>query len=171
MKELQPHHTTVFANSNGGPPPLPPPSRWKRARRAATELTGEAIEQIAQRVAELLRDPIEDGKGGRGAELLSAAAVARRLGVSRDWVYEHANELGALSLGDGSKPRLRFDPETVNRVLHERGQATPPAPPAGVRAPRARRRRRPSGETPLLPVYEPGKRGLLARWAVSRRRR
>lgn len=162
---------TVFAARNGGPPPLPPPSRWKRARHVATELTGEAIEQIAQRVAQLLREPRSVRESPVGVQLLTAAGVARRLGVSRDWVYEHANELGAVSLGDGVKPRLRFNPETVNRVLHERGQPTTPPPSDGLGVPRARRRRRPSGEPSLLPVHEPGKRRLLARWALFRRGR
>ena len=34
------------------------------------------------------------------APLVDAAALAAELGVSRDYVYEHAAELGALRLGE-----------------------------------------------------------------------
>jgi predicted DNA-binding transcriptional regulator AlpA len=43
--------------------------------------------------------------------LLNARQVAERLGVSRDWVYEHATELGAIRIGRGPRPRLRFPPD------------------------------------------------------------
>jgi hypothetical protein len=68
----------------------------------------ERLDLIADAVAERLRveSPGED-------HLLDAAAVARRFGVSRDWVYLHADELGAMRLGEGSKARLRFDLEAV----------------------------------------------------------
>jgi hypothetical protein len=62
------------------------------------------VERIALRVVELLRGE---------APLLDAAAVGRRLGRSRDWVYRHADELGAVRLGDGERPRLGFDPARV----------------------------------------------------------
>jgi hypothetical protein len=64
----------------------------------------ELVERIALRVVELLRGE---------APLLDAAAVARRLGRSRDWVYRDADELGAVRLGDGERPRLGFDPARV----------------------------------------------------------
>jgi hypothetical protein len=41
--------------------------------------------------------------------LVDAGTVAAVLGVSRAWVYDHADELGGVRLGDGAKPRLRFD--------------------------------------------------------------
>jgi hypothetical protein len=41
--------------------------------------------------------------------------------VSRDYVYSHANELGAIRLGTGPKTRLRFDVETaLERLNSER---------------------------------------------------
>jgi hypothetical protein len=59
--------------------------------------------------------------------LVDAAALAVELGVSRDWVYEHADELGALRLGNGPKARLRFDPIAARAALgcygSERSQA------------------------------------------------
>lgn len=63
------------------------------------------VEATARRVVELLRE--QDGLAlGR---LVDAATVARELGISRDTVYANANQLGAIRLGDGPRPRLRFD--------------------------------------------------------------
>ena len=67
------------------------------------------IEAIARRVVELQRE-----QGGQAVgELLTPAEVARRFGVSRAWVYSRADELGVIRLGDGRKPRLRFDAGAV----------------------------------------------------------
>jgi hypothetical protein len=49
--------------------------------------------------------------------LVDAATLAAELGVSRDWVYEHAAELGALRLGSGPRARLRFDPVAARAAL------------------------------------------------------
>jgi predicted DNA-binding transcriptional regulator AlpA len=46
---------------------------------------------------------------------LDAQEVAQRLGVSRDWVYEHAEELGVSRIGTGPRPRLRFPPQILDR--------------------------------------------------------
>jgi len=66
-----------------------------------------SVEAISQRVAELLRG------SGISQALIDAAEVARRFGFSRDWVYENADRLGAVRLGDGPRARLRFDPAVV----------------------------------------------------------
>lgn len=57
------------------------------------------------------------GAYGVPGQLVSAGEVAMRLGVSRGWVYAHAGELGALRLGSGQRPRLRFDPLLVDEAL------------------------------------------------------
>jgi hypothetical protein len=166
--------STVLMNPNGGARALPPRNRagaWARARRASVELTADAIEQIAQRVAELLREDTEERHRDRGGGLIDATQLAQRLGVSREWVYEHANELGAVTLGSGTRPRLRFDLEVAVRVVEGRRRGTPPGPPPAQPRPTRRRRRQPaSSDVPLLPVYEPRGRGLLARFAKARRR-
>lgn len=72
------------------------------------------VEAIAQRVADLLRD---DRLGG---DHVDAAEVARRFSVSREFVYAHAADLGAIRLGDGPKARLRFDPAKVADELAAR---------------------------------------------------
>lgn len=77
-------------------------------------LDPESIEALAQRLAELLAPPVEEGP--RRA-LISAEEVARWWGVGRRWVYDHADELGARRLGAGSRPRLRFDPDEVAEHL------------------------------------------------------
>lgn len=70
-------------------------------------LAPETVEDLARRIAELLA---EDGSPP-GVRLLDVEGLARVLGVQSRWVYEHATELGAIRLGEGRRPRLRFDPE------------------------------------------------------------
>jgi hypothetical protein len=79
-------------------------------------LDPESIEAIARRLAELLADrgPERPERG-----LISAEAVAERWGVSRRWVYEQAERLGARRIGAGSRPRLRFDPDEVAEQIGE----------------------------------------------------
>jgi hypothetical protein len=81
-------------------------------RTSAVVLTPRELllaDAIAERVAELLG--AENVPGGH--RLMSAAEVAHELNVGRQWVYEHAEELGARRLGDSPRGRLRFDLETV----------------------------------------------------------
>lgn len=73
---------------------------------APVQLAPASIEALAQRVAELVLD-------SGAVEFIDATEVAHRFSVSRDWVYEHAEELGAVRVGKGSRPRLRFDVKTV----------------------------------------------------------
>jgi hypothetical protein len=75
-------------------------------------LSAEAIEQLAQRVAELVADRV-----AAGPPLVDAEALARFLNVERSWVYEHAAELGGVRLGDGPRARLRFDVGDAKRRL------------------------------------------------------
>jgi hypothetical protein len=146
---------------------------WARVRRAAADLTPDAIEQIAHRVAELLRQEPPDGPvaspAGVSAQLLDARQLARQLGLTRAWVYEHANELGAITLSDGPRPRLRFDPEIAAQALQARRRPKPARLPDTSRP--GRPRRRPPSTVPLLPVYEPRTRRILSRFALPRRSR
>ncbi|MGH2904135.1 MAG: hypothetical protein ACRDK7_11215 [Solirubrobacteraceae bacterium] len=158
-------------------PATRPPGRWARARHAATELTPDAIEQVAQRVAQLLRHEQPPPAGApqdthpTGDQLLTAWQLAKRLGLTRAWVYEHANELGAIPIGDGPKPRLRFDPEVAKQALQARNRRREPEP-MQTKGPRpGRPRRHPAASTvPLLPVHEPRSRGIFARWQRTHRR-
>jgi hypothetical protein len=102
-------------------------------------LTRADVEAIAacvvEQVKEVVRPQLWFG-------LADAAEVARRLRVHENWVYAHADELGAIRLGDGEKARLRFDLGRVARAIgvteSERGGRGPGRPrthglSAGVR--------------------------------------
>jgi hypothetical protein len=114
-------------------------------------LDDPTIEAIARRVVELL-----ERRGVLRRELVDASELARRFGIERSWVYSHAIELGAVKLGTGPKPRLRFDPEIAARVLRrvdERSAADPPAR-SGERAGQPQPDRK--AEVRLLPIHRPG---------------
>jgi hypothetical protein len=88
-------------------------------------LDDRAIEAIARRVTQLLRhDPV----AAAHERLVSAAEIARRFGVSRAWVYENADRLGAVRLGRGARPRLRFDPQKVEKRLNAAHERASPGP-------------------------------------------
>jgi len=106
---------------------------------APVRLDDLSVAAIAERVVELLREE------GVGPDPIDAAEVARRLGVSRDYVYEHAEELGAIRLGEGSRGRLRFDPVTVHKNLTEKRDEVRDAR-RDIRKPVRR------SQVPLLPV-------------------
>lgn len=115
---------------------------------AALSLDAASIEAIACRVAEL--------SGGRtNPELMDVKGVARILGVAASWVYAHQEELGAIRLGDGARPRIRFSSLVVeefmaSRSASEESQRTEkPAPERKT----TRQAQRPLGrKTPLLPI-------------------
>ena len=80
----------------------------------------ETVESIARRVVQLLRTELDDSAVRR---LVSASVIAERFDVSRQWVYENANRLGAVRLGTGARPRLRFDPVLVASLLEGRAES------------------------------------------------
>jgi hypothetical protein len=90
-----------------------------------------------------------------------AQDLADALGVSRGFVYAHADELGAIPLGTGPKPRLRFDVEAiVERLTSEAGTGSHAPETASVRGSRSRRRRRLGTIDPSVPVIRLTARGL-----------
>jgi len=91
-------------------------------------LDGATIRAIAREVARL---------SVPGGGLLTASEVALAFSVTRGWVYAHADELGAIRLGDGPRPRLRFEPAVVTQRLQQRRgrvSASPPSTPVGAGA-------------------------------------
>ena len=96
------------------------------------------LEAIAREVAQLLGRDDQPG----GHRLLNARQVAARFNVERSWVYAHAEELGVVRIGQGPRPRLRFDPTVVAQHLLAR-----PARPAAAPSPSHIR-----GGAPLLPI-------------------
>lgn len=112
-------------------------------RRCRMTLDDEDIEQIARRVAEL----VASTHAHSDPRYVDAAYLADRLGVQRDWVYAHADALGAIRLG-GPGGRLRFD-------LQQVGGAWPdPKPNTTRRATgRSRKKRQRATRAGLIP-YE-----------------
>jgi hypothetical protein len=119
-----------------------------RGEMASTriKLDPQTIEAIARRVVELL-----EKRGLQSRELVDAAELARRFGIERSWVYSHAIELGAVKLGGGAKPRLRFDPEVAARVLRRVGGG-PAADPPARSGKRAGQPQGSEGRVALLPI-------------------
>jgi hypothetical protein len=124
------------------------------------------VDAVAHRVLELL----DERAAPRGrSRLVSAGELATELGVSRAYVYEHADELGAQHVGDGARPRLRFD---VDRALAAatRRQASegsqPPDPPGSAGRSARARRTAPGSDVPLLPIA--GRKGPGAAKAGTR---
>ena len=120
--------------------------RFPERERPSRSLTDADVEAIAAAVADRL--------GALAApRLLDARGLAEVLGVEASWVREHADRLGALRLGEGPRPRLRFHPEraleAAARLRSERSLPPDPPPPR-----RSRRRRAPSSSSsaPLLPI-------------------
>jgi predicted DNA-binding transcriptional regulator AlpA len=79
----------------------------------------ESIEALASRLAELLgrSTPEPERPAETKKKMLSPAEVSELWGVSRVWVYRHADALGVRRLGSGTRPRLRFDPEEIEERL------------------------------------------------------
>src|SRR2546425_759360 len=90
------------------------------------------LEQLADRVAEKVAARL-NGNGHppeapTGEPMLTPTAVAKQLGTSARWVYDHADELGGKRL---TRPCLRF-PDVAGRghLERRRGPRRPlPAPP------------------------------------------
>jgi hypothetical protein len=78
-------------------------------------LTDGDVEAIAEATAARLAE-IVSAAGGTFA-LVDARQLARDLGVSLDYVYAHAKELGAMRLGSGPKARIRFDLDRARQAL------------------------------------------------------
>ncbi len=109
-------------------------------------LTPADIDAIAARVVELLeeRAPRFPRQG-----LVDVDAVAALLGVSHTWVYAHQAELGAVRLGGGPRPILRFDAAVVRDYVEGRRVAPAREQPTSRAGPR-----RGSCSVELLPVPE-----------------
>jgi hypothetical protein len=108
------------------------------------------VEAIARRVVELLDEREQVAATPRG--LLTPAELADALGVARSFVYQHADELGAIRLGGGSKPRLRFEWEIAKsataRSTGGRSQSEDVSNDARSRSRDARRRPRLPNDLP-----------------------
>lgn len=108
---------------------------------------------IARRVVELMGEktwdrPDTDGAaptrgarpepGYRAPDIATTAEFCRELGVSRTYAYAHREELGALTLGDGPKARLRWDMTVARSYMAGRSLAPRPEKAKPRRASRRR---------------------------------
>ena len=112
----------------------------------ATRLSPADISAIAEEVVALLEERGPDPM--TRSRLVDAATVARELGVTRGWVYQHRDELGAVPLGEGERPRLRFDLERARSVGESRRPESGPLSTRSI----TRASRRSSASMALLPV-------------------
>jgi hypothetical protein len=80
-------------------------------------LRADDIEAIAEATAARLSELV--GSGAMTFGLVDARQLAHELGVSLDFVYAHAGELGAMRLGSGPRARIRFDLDRARRSLEE----------------------------------------------------
>jgi hypothetical protein len=145
----------VFAGSGS----LTPMAHYQRTQPPAASslppagpfLDAASIEAVARRVVELIHD---EGGSPAARRLVDAATLAAELGVDRSWVYAHRTELGAIQLGTGSKPRLRFEPELARNVLAYSASKESQEPKTSAPTPSSgrRRQRRMGSDSGLLPI-------------------
>ena len=136
------------------------------ARRIAVELTPQTIEQIATRVTQLLQhQQTHEPNPASTTRLLTVKELAHHLHLNPSWVYEHADQLGAIRTGTGPKARIRFNPHTATQALtHHNHHQGPPTPVPRARATSSRPTPYPA-DTPLLKArdpYTPHARSCLA---------
>jgi hypothetical protein len=98
--------------------------------RMIAEIADRLSDAIVERIVEAIRAEGIIPQGRTSAPWLDAKAVAELLDVERDWVYEHADELGASRIGSGTRPRLRFPPDILERQRGHRPSPKPAAQPA-----------------------------------------
>lgn len=110
-------------------------------------LDAEDIERIAERVVTLLAEAQRE-RVVVSARFVDAMTLAQLLGVDRDWVYTHAEQLGAVRLG-GERGRLRFDLATLDQRLERVGST-----PAHSASRASGRGRRASRRAPLIPYAQ-----------------
>jgi hypothetical protein len=113
------------------------------------EVGGIRLDLTDEQVADLRR---QLGVEAPVSQWIDATEAARRLGVSRDYIYAHADALGAKRLGDGPKARLRFNVAKLAAPGERAGSEAKPNAP--------KRRQRKVG-VPLLEVRgtRPGEDG------------
>jgi hypothetical protein len=95
-------------------------------------LTQEDVDAIADATAQRLA-PLVALQQPPTFALVDARELAVDLGVSTDYVYAHARELGAMRLGSGPKARIRFDLDRARHALEAHSRAQNGGPQRGKR--------------------------------------
>jgi hypothetical protein len=143
-------------------PPTHPGSVWGLDRRDGLDgpqidadgltLDAATVEAIAERVAMRTVELLRAQAPAPRVRLIDATALASMLGCSRQWVYANAEKLGGERLGDGPRPRLRFDPETARKagacLAGEQSHARNPSGSTGSPATGSRTGRRSPNRAP-----------------------
>jgi predicted DNA-binding transcriptional regulator AlpA len=115
---------------------------------------GDDVRAVAEALADVLaeRGMVVAATLLPQARVLNAAEVASLLGRDRQWVYDHAGELGAFRYGNGPRARIGFDVATIEEWKRARQvrESTSEGP---------RRRRRPRSRgvqaSSLIPYETP----------------
>lgn len=94
-----------------------------RRPEPAVTLSAGDVEAIAEATARKLVEFV--GERGKTFGLVGPRELAEGLGVSLDYVYAHATELGAMRLGSGPKARIRFDLDRARQSLEARRTERP----------------------------------------------
>jgi len=139
-----------------------------RFEEGVGRLHPEDIKAIAAAVAVLLATRRERPVEGR---LADAEEIARAYGVTAGYVRANAARLGAVRIGDGPRPRLRFDPEIVAERWTARGSGKRSGPrESEAPATRSRQGKRPPAGTSLdlVPVTLFNGNGITQKTAPRR---
>jgi hypothetical protein len=132
---------------NGHAVPDPPYERL-------AELLVEDIDydRLAEKVAKklhALQRGLAQASASEPGRLVTAGELARLVGMSPRWVYDHKDELGVIRAGNGKRSRLRFDPDRALALLASREGREAPE----LSSPRPARRPLPTA-VGLLPVKD-----------------
>lgn len=99
-----------------------------------TPFTADFVDALADALADRLAQALGERK--LAADVVDAATLAARLGVSAQWVRDHAGELGGWRMGDGPKAPYRFDARTAEQRLRGRTPVEPDPPTQRPPSPR-----------------------------------
>jgi hypothetical protein len=103
-------------------------------------LSADQLEQLADLIAARLT-----GSAPTRGELVDAATVARALGITRQTVYAHGEQLGGRRIGEGPRAPWRFDLEAARAASGCCSSDESPAQSANANGASARRPRRAKG--------------------------
>ncbi len=133
-----------------GSPTPPQDAIQSEPHKASSATVALTLTQRERLLAAAIAEHLADLPHRRpSVRLVDAATLATTLGVSRDFVYAHASELGGERIGSGPRGRLRFDLDrALTACAPSSDSKKPPEPPVP-----SKRRRKPTGGTiRLLPI-------------------
>ena len=108
-------------------------------------------EEMARALLPVLRELIEE-EAQRLPRIVTADELADYLKTTRQVIYNNADQLGAIRLGDGERPRLRFRLDCAQVRAWQAGSSKPAL--VDVRGPRKRPIKE-RDDCELLPIRRP----------------